>query len=254
MKVCVLASGSKGNSTYIENESTHILIDLGMSSLYVEKNLKELGIHPKTIDGIIITHTHTDHINGLRVFIKKYHPTLYVTEKMFHDINEIFPVTNYVLIDKEFSIKDLDITPIKISHDASDTNGYVVSSNNKSVVYITDTGYINVKNHKKLLNKNIYIMESNHDIEMLMEGRYPYHLKRRVAGSKGHLSNIDSSNYLLKFIGENTHDIVLAHLSEENNTPEKALECLRNRLQEENKSVENIMVAHQNEKTELIEV
>lgn len=257
MRVCVLASGSKGNSTYIEHLNTKILIDLGMSSSYVEKKLIEIGIDAHEINAILITHTHSDHINGLRVFVKKYHPKIYLTQKMLEDISQLLPLENYTLIDEPFTIGTLDIDFVKLSHDASDANGYIVSANdeiNKSVVYITDTGYINCKNHKKLKNKSVYIMESNHDIEMLMEGKYPYHLKRRVASTKGHLSNIDSANYLVKFIGENTKDIILAHLSENNNTPEKALECLENTLKEENKEVEHIIVAKRNEKTELIEV
>lgn len=254
MNFCVLASGSKGNSTYIECSNTRILIDIGMSSLYIENNLRQLEINPAHIDGVLITHTHADHINGLRVFVKKYNPTIYLTQKMLDDICNIFPLSNYVIIDKEFQIKDLFIEVIKLSHDASDANGYIVNGNDQAVVYITDTGYINFKNHKKLKNKNAYIMESNHDVEMLMEGKYPYHLKKRVFSDKGHLSNIDSSNYLMKFIGENTKYIVLAHLSQENNTFQKARECLETRLAEEKKEVEHIIIATQNEKTELMKV
>ena len=142
MIVCTLASGSKGNSTFVASSSAKILLDLGTTSMYVEKKLKDIGVNPKEINAILISHTHSDHINGLKVFIKKYNPTLFLTEKMLYDLNQIFPVTNYVLIDSDFNIDDMNIKVIKTSHDASDSNGYIIESNGKSVVYITDTGYI----------------------------------------------------------------------------------------------------------------
>ncbi len=254
MKVCVLASGSKGNSTYIEYKDTKILIDLGMSCSYIEQKLKEIGVEAKAIDAIFITHTHSDHINGLKVFLKKYHTNVYLTQTMLDDIVLTFPLKRYILIDGNFEIKDLFVEVIKISHDASDTNGYILYGDDKSVVYITDTGYINFKNHNKLKNKTVYIMESNHDVQMLMDGNRPYYLKQRILSDKGHLSNQASSDYLTKFIGKNTKKIILAHLSQDNNTPEKALQCLQQKLLEEDKTVDKIIVASQNEKTELVEI
>lgn len=254
MKTCVLASGSRGNCSYVASSSTKILVDLGTSSLYTEKRLKDIGVDPNDITGIVITHTHVDHINGLKVFVKKYHPTLFITEKMYEDLINIFPITNYELIDGDFNIGDINVTVIKTSHDAPDSNGYIFEHNNKSVVYITDTGYINVKNHKKLLNKNVYIFESNHDIKMLMDGKYPYHLKQRILGDRGHLSNKDSAYYLSKFIGNDTNTVILAHLSQENNDPSVALKTLKEKLKEHNNNFEHIIIATQEERTEVVEV
>ena len=167
-------------------------------------------------------------------------------------MNEIgYEFINYHLIEIVFNLDELNIEVIKLSHDADDINGYILSDNDKSIVYITDTGYINVKNHNKLLNKNVYIMESNHDVNMLMKGKYPYHLKMRILGDKGHLSNKDSASYLSKFIGNNTKHIILAHLSHENNNPDIALNNLKEVLNENNL---NILVAQQENRTELIEV
>ncbi len=255
MKFSVLASGSKGNCTFIETKGTRVLVDLGTTSLYVEKELKKLDVDPKTIQGIFITHTHSDHIGGLKVFLKKYKVPLFLSEKMYKDLKKIISIPDYVILEEDnFLINDLKVDIFKTSHDADDSNGYIFYSDNKSLVYITDTGYINRKYHKKLKNHSFYIMESNHDIEMLMEGKYPYYLKQRILGDRGHLSNQDSSNYLSNFIGEQTKGVVLIHLSHENNTPEKALETIYETLNRQNQKLDKIVVSSQEESTELVEV
>ena len=254
MIVCTLASGSKGNSTFVASSSARILIDLGTTSMYVEKKLKDIKVDPKEINAILISHTHSDHINGLKVFIKKYNPTLFLTEKMLKDINQIFPVNNYVIIDEDFNIDDMSVKVIKTSHDASDSNGYIIESNGKSVVYITDTGYINQKNHNILKNKNVYVFESNYDVEMLLNGKYPYYLKQRILSDRGHLSNKDSARYLSKFIGSDTKKVILAHLSHENNDPVIAYNTLKDKLIEENINFDDIIVSTQEDRTELIEI
>lgn len=255
MKLSVLASGSKGNCCYVETESGAFLIDLGMSCSYVEKQLKDIGISPKEIKAVFITHTHLDHINGLKVFVKKYNPIIYISKKMYLELKDIVWSDNYVIIDKELIIDSLKISIIKTSHDVEESFGYIFEENKKSIVYITDTGYINIKNHKLLSNKNLYVLESNHDIDMLMNNpKYPYHLKQRILGDKGHLSNKDSSYYLSKFIGCDTKYIILAHLSEHNNTKDLALQSLNKSLCDNNKNCNKIIVASQNEKTELVEV
>lgn len=254
MRVSVLASGSKGNSTYIETKESKILVDIGMTCLYIETKLKKLDVNPKDIDAIILTHTHVDHVNGLKVFVKKYNTKVYLTDKMLKDIKEIFDLQNYELIENDFSIKDLNIEVFKTSHDASDSNGYIFNESNKSLVYITDTGYINRKYKEKLSNKNIYIMESNHDIKMLQEGKYPYHLKQRILSDRGHLSNEMSSKYLSEFIGDNTKKVILIHLSHENNNPDIALNTLKNKLKEESIKFNNIILSSQDENTEMVEI
>ena len=252
MKICVLASGSKGNCAYIETDKTRSLVDLGMSAGYVAKSLKNIGIDPSSIQRVFITHAHTDHVAGLKVFLKKYHPIVYLTRKMEEEID--FDIEDKVYIDEDISIDDLNVTVIKTSHDAADSNGYVFSSKAKSVAYITDTGYIHVKNFNKLKNKSIYVFESNHDVRMLREGRYPYYLQQRILSDKGHLSNKDSAYYLSKFIGDNTERIILIHLSEENNKPELALKTLLDTLEKNEIKVPDIEIAMQRESTELIEL
>lgn len=246
MKVSVLASGSKGNCTYIETNNTKVLIDLGMSNLYVEKKLISLGVNPDDINCIFITHTHTDHVAGLKVFIKKHHPKIFLTTKMYDELHDI--LNDYEILEDKIVLDDLLVDYFKTSHD-TDSVGYIFKNNDKEIVYVTDTGYLNIKNLKKLNNKDFYIFESNHDIELLMNNpHYPYQIKQRILGDKGHLSNIQCREYLKKIIGDRTKYIVLAHLSEQNNNPNIALDNL--------KDITNIkiLVADQNESTELIEV
>ena len=252
MKICVLASGSKGNSSYIETDKTKSLVDLGMSAGYIAKSLKSIGVDPSEIQRVFITHAHTDHVAGLKVFLKKYHPVVYLTKKMEDELG--IEIEDKVYIDDNTSIDDLDVTVIKTSHDAADSNGYVFSSSGKSIVYITDTGYIHVKNFEKLKNKSLYVFESNHDVRLLREGKYPYYLQQRILSDKGHLSNKDSAYYLSNFIGDKTEQIILIHLSEENNKPEVALKTLLDTLEKKGVRVPNIEIAMQRESTELIEL
>ncbi len=255
MNVAVLSSGSKGNSTLIQTKNTKILIDLGVTRSYVEEKLNELKVDPKEIKAILITHTHVDHVQGLKVFIKKYHPKLYVNKIILSLLKEYIDEFDYVLYEtNEIKIDDLKIKVIKTSHDVAGSVGFIIKNEDKSLVYITDTGYINNRYFKDLKNHNLYILESNHDIQMLMNGKYPFYLKQRILSDKGHLSNADAAYYLSEFVGDKTKFIVLAHLSDDNNTYQKALETVTEILSSKNKTVNNIIVAKQKKRTELIEL
>ena len=254
MLVSVLASGSKGNSTLITTDRVKILIDAGKNQKYLETALNQINLSLKDIDYILITHTHADHTSALKTIVKSHKPTIVLTELMYQDLDYLKNYENILLLTGNLELEDLVIENIKTSHDTSDSRGYIVTQGNSSVVQITDTGYLNQKYFKKLQNKTIYIFESNHNIEMLMHGRYPKWLKARVSSDVGHLSNESSAFYLTKLIGENTKEIILAHLSEENNTPELALETLNKEFAENNIKFNNIVVAKQEERTDLIEV
>ncbi len=251
MKVCVLASGSKGNCTYIEAGRHHILIDIGISCLSVEKKLQSIEVAAKDIDTVLVTHAHTDHTAGINVFFKKYHPQIYMTDKICEEAK--LKVDNYNNLNDSLALDDVKITPIPTSHDAKDSRGYIIEYDGSSVVYMTDTGYINERYHKLLSNRTLYIMESNHDIELLMNNNhYPHQVKMRILGDEGHLSNKDSALYLSKFIGQNTKKVFLAHLSEENNTKEIAYNNLKDTLKHKNIVFDDIEIADQKDRTELV--
>lgn len=255
MKVCVLSSGSKGNSTLVITDKVKILIDLGTTTSYVENALNNLNVDVKEISHILITHSHVDHIKGLKVFIKRYNPVILVTEDMKNVLEKELGNFRYEYYeDKKAIIGDLTVNVIKTSHDAEESIGFVLTNNNSSMVYITDTGYINQKYFKILSNNNLYVLESNHDIKMLMDGPYPYYLQQRVRGDKGHLSNKQASDYLCKFIGDNTRKIVFAHISEHNNSYEKVIETFNEELSKNDMKFDDVLIAKQNEATEVIEV
>ena len=255
MKVCVLSSGSKGNSTLVITDKVKILIDLGTTTSYVEAALNNLNVDVKEISHILITHSHVDHIKGLKVFIKRYNPVILVTEDMKNVLEKELGNFRYEYYeDKKAIIGDLTVNVIKTSHDVEESIGFVLTNNNSSMVYITDTGYINQKYFKILSNNNLYVLESNHDIKMLMDGPYPYYLQQRVRGDKGHLSNKQASDYLCKFIGDNTRKIVFAHISEHNNSYEKVIETFNEELSKNDMKFDDVLIAKQNEATEVIEV
>lgn len=245
MKFCVLASGSGGNCTYIEVNNHKYLIDIGMNFLYISTKLQEIGIDPYEIEGIFITHIHDDHIKGLKRFIKAVNPVIYLTQKIYDSIND--KIEKYVLLEEDSKIDDMYVESIKLSHDTPECKGYIFNYDNDSLVYITDTGYINNKYFTKLSNRTAYIIESNHDIDMLMNGNRPYYLKMRVLGDEGHISNKDCLYYLTKFVGEKTKYIVLAHISKDNNNPELALNNIKDKV-----VVNDIIVAKQDDRLEVI--
>ncbi|MBR3161993.1 MAG: MBL fold metallo-hydrolase [Bacilli bacterium] len=252
MKAIVLSSGSKGNTTYIQSGNTKLLVDCGNSCRYIISKLKKMGIDSNSFDAILITHTHVDHVKGLKVFLKNRDIPVYVTNGMLGDLDYL---NNYNVIKEDnFYINDLKINVIKTSHDSPDSVGYIISNGDKSLVYVTDTGYINNKYFDILSNRDLYVMESNHDVEMLSNSSYPFRVRQRILGDKGHLSNYDSARYLSCFVGDKTKCIVLAHLSEENNTEELAYDTLVSRLSEASKNVDKIIVAKQDVETELIEI
>ena len=252
MKIKILASGSKGNSTLVRTDKLNILIDDGVTYQYLCSELDSIGLTPKDLDYILITHTHSDHIKGLASLVKKTNIKVYILEEMEEEIKRIVPSENINYYTNPLDLEGLKIELIRISHDV-DGVGFIMEYNNKNFVYITDTGYINKKYFPLMKNKDLYIIESNHDEEMLMEGPYPYILKQRVISDHGHLSNNTTASYLKEIVGDRTKKIVLAHISENNNTPSLALDTVDSILKE-NGIEKEIITAKQYESLEEIEV
>jgi len=253
MKIKVLASGSKGNCTLVVSGNTKILIDAGITETQIKNSLSELGIDIKTLDGILISHTHSDHVRGLLQLVKRHKLKVFAHSELVYDLINIIPIESIIVVKEKFNIESLNIELIETSHDVI-SYGFVLEDIHNSLVYITDTGYINKRYYNNTKNKTVYIIETNHDEKMLMEGSYPYHLKQRVIGDKGHLSNRYAGQYLKKVIGTNTKYIFLAHISENNNTYDLALSQIKDELIDSNFDFEKIIVAHQHEETEMIEV
>lgn len=253
MKIKVIASGSKGNSTLLICENTKILIDVGIPASHINNACSELDLKLGEIDGVLISHIHSDHIKGLPQLIKKYHLKVYVAPELVYDLIKIIPLESIVVVDNNFYINDVHISLLETSHDVV-SYGFVIEHKNSSLVYITDTGYINRKYYDITKNRNAYIIESNHDEEMLMNGPYPYHLKQRVIGDKGHLSNRYTGKYLTRVIGDNTKLVMLAHISENNNTYDLALKQVKEELINADVKFDKLLVMHQNEESDLVEV
>lgn len=250
MKIITLASGSKGNTSYIEVGNTRFLIDIGITYRHLLERLEEIGKSIDDIDALLITHTHSDHIKGLKVFVKHNNVPVYIREEMYKELKEILPKEKVELYSDKMHLKDVTIDLVHTSHDAPGSVGFLI---NNSLVYITDTGYINEKYYDLLSNREIYYIESNHDEQMLLTGPYPHYLKQRILSDKGHLSNGATASYLEKFIGSNTKYIILAHISETNNTKELALETTKEALAKTAYSPK-IVVATQEELGEVVEV
>ena len=251
MKVKSIASGSKGNCTIVLCDNTNIIIDMGISYLTLKKSLEENSLSFEQFNGLLITHSHKYHLSGIQAIIK--HPPLpnKKKKKMYVELKDIVPEYRCEFIDDKFNIEDIEIELIHTSHDTICSVGYIITYKDKSLVYVTDTGYINRKYLAKMTEKDIYMIEANHDEIMLMDGPYPRFLKERVISDKGHLSNKTTAKYLKKIIGKNTQYIILAHLSEKNNTEEKALEAITEELGE---TSIKILIARQKEGSPMIEV
>lgn len=252
MLVSVLASGSEGNSTFIQTKNKKILIDIGMNNKYIVSKLAELNVSPSEIDYVFITHTHADHTGAMKVFFKNNNPYVFLDEKMMSELDFLCDYPNLCFDKGPLYFDTLMVEIFKTSHDAPGSRGYIFKEEGESFVYVTDTGYINHKLFDQLSNHSLYVFESNHDVEMLMHGRYPAWLKKRVRSDEGHLSNQQSAFYLTKLIGPNTKEVVLAHLSKENNDPELAVSTLKESLKQNHIEFDNIKIAKQRERVDCI--
>jgi phosphoribosyl 1,2-cyclic phosphodiesterase len=236
MIFCSLYSGSSGNSIFVSSDNTKLLIDAGMPGKSVESALQEIGENPREIDGIFITHEHSDHVKGVGVLSRRYDIPIYASEGTWNGMSKIIGnIKEYnikVMHDNNLSIKDMDISSFKISHDAAEPTGYSLKSNGKKVCIATDLGHFSEEVKQSLYDADVVLLESNHDVEMLKFGPYPYVLKRRVLSDIGHLSNEACGKAIVEVMNDKPKSIVLGHLSKTNNYPELAYQTVVNILNE----------------------
>ena len=223
MKISILASGSNGNSTLIETENESFLIDDGLSfkTLYSRINFCENNL--EKLSSIFITHEHSDHVCGLKVLLKRIPLKCYLSKGTFDglDLETKVVVENsdpkFIKSKDILYLKDTKITVIGTHHDANEPLGFIIEENDKKLVYITDTGYVDQVHFPLLYNADMYIMESNYDVELLWSSGRPFHTKKRIDGDHGHMSNVTSAILLSKLIGSNTKKIIFAHISDDCN-------------------------------------
>lgn len=214
----IASSSSKGNAAFIYSETTIIQIDMGVSLKQLNEAIKQTPFSLRDIQGLLITHEHSDHVKGLSLkTYKNLNIPTYAGKRTLRKL------TNEIKEENSFEIGDFTIIPVRTSHDAKHSLGYVLINGHDKLVYMTDTGYIPEETLPYLENAKYYIIESNHDIDMLMNSKRPIDLKERIKSDYGHLSNIDSANYISSLVGNKSKEITLAHLSEECNTPEIAI-------------------------------
>ena len=233
MRMVSIASGSSGNCIYIGSDHTHLLVDAGISNRRIEQGLNEIGIKGSELDGVLITHEHSDHVKGLGVLARKYGVPVYSTRETLEEIKGMKSLGDYpeellrpVVHDVDFRIGDLDIKPFKISHDAANPVAYRVQEGRKSVAVATDMGNYSQYTIDHLQELDAILLESNHDIKMLEAGPYPYYLKKRILGDYGHLSNDNAGRLLSCILHDNLKHIFLGHLSKENNYEALAFETV----------------------------
>ena len=235
MKVSVLASGSSGNSIYINGKGTKILIDAGLSGKEVDRRLKEIGVSGDELDAILVTHEHIDHIKGVGILSRRYNLPIYANDLTWQGaVNTLGKIkeANCKVFENDFMLGNLEIKSFSIPHDANAPVGYIISMDNNRVGIATDMGYIPSQVEDLLQGMNLLIIESNHDLEMLWNGVYPWPLKKRINGENGHLSNDDTADLLPRLINSNCPRILLAHLSKDNNIPELAYITVKNNLED----------------------
>ena len=233
MRLCSIASGSSGNCIYVGSDKTHLLVDAGISGKKVEFGLNSLDLTTGDLDGILVTHEHSDHIKGLGVVARKCGVPIYATQGTIRAMENSgslgkMPegIFHEVTPDQDCPIGDLTIHPFRISHDAAEPVAYRIGQGDREVGIATDMGVYDEYIVKNLEGLDALLLEANHDVNMLQVGKYPYYLKRRILGDKGHLSNETAGQLLCRLLHDNMKQILLGHLSRENNYEALAYETV----------------------------
>lgn len=234
MRLMTIASGSSGNAGYLGSESTHLLVDAGISRRRIVQGLEAAGLKPSDLSGVLLTHEHADHVAGLRVLLKKDAVPLFATAGTLAEIQKKGMLDGYpdelvhvIRAGRSFSLGDITVLPLGIDHDAAEPVGYRITDGVRRAAFLTDLGHATPELEAALQNLDAMLLESNHDVRMLEAGPYPYPLKRRILGDCGHLSNESSGRLLALLCHGGLKQVLLGHLSKENNFPELAYETVR---------------------------
>ncbi len=238
LSVCVLASGSKGNAIYVSDGHTAILVDAGLSGIEIKRRMQAAGLDAQDLNALVVSHEHSDHIRGVGVMARRYDLPVYIsraTAAVARSQLGRMDRVEYFDIGHTFAINDMAVHPFAISHDAADPAGFTIARNGQKIGIATDLGIATgmVKEHLK--SCTLLVLEANHDPIMLTEGPYPWPLKQRIKSRDGHLSNHDSGALLSEIKHDNLCHVILAHLSETNNTPQKALQTIQETLDKEDR-------------------
>ena len=223
-EVCPLASGSKGNSLFIGCCSQGILVDAGLSGIEIERRLAARDINPERLTAVVITHEHTDHVKGAGILSRRFNIPVFITPKTYEACSGLGKIDDLRFFDpgESFEIREVKITPFSTSHDAADPVGLTLEYKGLKIGVATDLGIATSLVKERLRDSDLLYLESNHDLAMLLNGPYPWHLKQRIKDRKGHLSNTDAGNLLKELKTDRLRHVILAHLSEENNCPKIA--------------------------------
>lgn len=224
--ICMLSSGSKGNSIYISDGITSVLIDAGLSGVEIERRMKSKGLSPENLDAIIVSHEHADHIHGVGVLSRRFALPVYLSHKTYKAASSFLgriEVVRTFECGMNFKINDISFHPFSISHDAEDTAGFTISQNSTKIGIATDLGIATTMVKEHLKKCSVLILEANHDPDMLANGPYPWPLKQRIKSRTGHLSNEQSKALLQEIQHDNLEHVILSHISETNNTHQKAI-------------------------------
>ena len=237
VRFCPLVSGSSGNSTYIGSGNTHILIDAGVSCKQIVEHIGELGVAPGDIDSVFITHEHIDHIKGIGVLARKYRIPLYATPGTWQGIGKTVgdipeESVRYVYPGSMTLVGGLCVKPFSIPHDAAEPVGYSVFTDNRKLTVATDIGCPTEEIKENIYDSDVLLLEANHDVDMLKKGSYPWALKKRILGERGHLSNVCAGQTLGEIMSGRLKYVFLGHLSSENNEPHLAFDTVRGILEE----------------------